>query len=225
MTAANPALSIDPHFTCLAPESADPHRVTAAQISDELTRELEARRNGYPRRIQKGQLHRLDAERQIDLLHAIRDDFSWLAAFAVWHAGQEPVMPAALAEKRNAAEAAMLKYRWSDIVAELRREILLRRRYYPKWIAGGTLDRTTARRQLERIEAAHFTYWRDGRFFMPDELHQLRDRIFPAHRETPEFQAYRAAAHAHFARFDRAGKRGEYTDQPSVEGEPQLAFA
>lgn len=220
----NPAQSLDPWFPCLAPESADPHRISAGAIADELTRELEARRNGYPRRIQKGQLHRLDAERQIDLLHAIRDDFAWLAAFSVWHQSSEPVMPVSLTDKRVAAEAAIARWRWSEIVGELRREILMRRRYYPKWINAGTLDRVVARRQLERIEAAHFAYWRGGRYFLPDELHQLRDRIFGV-GDTPEFAAYKAAAHAHFARFAPDSKRGDYLDQPSIGGEPQLAFA
>lgn len=220
-----PLIPLDPHFPCLSPDSADPCTISAARIAEELTRELEARRMAYPRRVEKGQMHQYDADRQIDLLHAVRDDFSWLELFAISKVGEGADPAPALTEKREAAEAAILKYRWSEIVAELRREILLRRRFYPRWIAAGTLDRASARRQMERIEAAHFAYWRNGRYFMPDDLHRLRDRIFPAHRNTPEFALYRQAAHAHFARFAALGRRGDYAAAPPADDEPRLAFA
>lgn len=224
MTRDNPALTLDPRWPCLSPESADPHSVPLAAQEAELSRELDQRRHAYPRRVEKRMLSQYDADRRIDLLHAIHDDIAWLAQFARWSAGTEPRFSHDMTRHRDAAEAAIARFRWSELVAELRREIDMRRKYYPAWVRKGSLDAPRARLQLERIEAVHFLYWVHGRWFMPDELHSVRDRVWTV--DGPERALFRAAAHAHRARFAAASRRGDYVDiAPTAATEPELALA
>lgn len=226
MTAANPALSLDPAFPCLSAESADPHRIPLSQQIEEVARELHQRRNAYPRRVQGGNMTRYDAERQIDILHAIEDDLRRAEALMRWGA-TAPVgssMPADLRRQCERADEQISRWRWSDLVNELRREIILRRRFYPAWAKKGTLDPVRARHQLERIEAVHCRYWVQMEHFMPDELWQHRATI--AATDGPERAAFRWAIRQHRARFIDGTTRAEYAaPPPATAPEPELAFA
>lgn len=226
MTAANPALSLDPAFPCLSAESADPHSISLGQQIEEIARELHQRRNAYPRRVQQGLMTRYDAERQIDILHAIEDDLRFEAELAHWSksAPVGAVMPPDMVQRRDKKSDILGRWRWSDLVNELRREIILRRRFYRAWIDKGSLDPVRARHQLERFEAVHCRYWVDMAHFMPDELWQHRAAI--AQHDGPERAAFRMAIRAHRARFTPGTTRAEYATAPAATAaEPELVFA
>jgi hypothetical protein len=216
--------ALDPRFPCLSPDSAEPDAIPLRHQIEEIARELEQRRAAYPRWVDKGQLAQYDADRQVDMLRCILADLRWNEAIRIW-AGQETAEAWAEVERRRArALEELTRFPWSQLVGELQREILMRRRAYPKWIRGGTLDPDQARHRLERFEAVHFNWWRWGNHFMPDGLTQAaigqpgeaRDRF------TLECRAHRAL-------FDPDGRRGEYASagasQPPAQPEPELAFA
>ena len=47
-----------------------------------------------------------------------------------------------------------MKVTLQDAVKEIRREIQLRERLYPQWVASGKLNKATAERQLARMKYA-----------------------------------------------------------------------
>lgn len=102
----------------------------------EIERELAERRAVYPGLVRRGSLSAADADRQIATLAA---------------AGR------AIGGTPDASGPA-----WRDMVAELRREIALRRRLYPRWLAEKRIAEPAARKQIEGIEAAHWRLWIAG---------------------------------------------------------------
>lgn len=68
---------------------------------------------------------------------------------------------------------------WEAKVAELRREIELRRSTYPGDVEVGRLAPDQARAQLERLEAVHDCYWLQGYAFdgTRDDLRAMSDGI------------------------------------------------
>ena len=47
-----------------------------------------------------------------------------------------------------------MKVTLQDAVKEIRREVKLRERLYPQWVASGKLNKATAERQLARLKFA-----------------------------------------------------------------------
>ena len=102
-------------------------------------------------------------------------------------------------ELRSKADERLARFTWAEIVAELRREITLRRRYYPQAIADGERPAIALRHQLERFEAAHFFYWVQARRWWPEELDHKRYR--PADLTEAERQTFRESYARHRERF------------------------
>lgn len=210
-------MTLQPDFPCLSPDSADPDSIPLRLQVEELAHELHQRREYYPKRVAKGRMRPEEAEFQIDCMAAIHADLEALNLY-----GHED--DAANVERRDRADAMILGFSWQQMVACLRREIGMRRKYYPDWIRGGALDPIVARHRLERIEAVHFSYWYHMRHYMPAELEHLRGRGLTG----PDRSIFMTAARAHRARFTPEARRGEYTQTPStppIEAEPVLAFA
>jgi hypothetical protein len=214
--------AIDHNFPCLSPDSAPPQTIPNRLLLAELERELHQRRDSYPGRVDKGRMHRLDAERGIDLMRALVEDYKRSVALDLWYENKESpqgdALWLALVKQQAAADAALQPFRWSEIVAELQREIRKRRKYYPQWVAAGTLEPMRARHQMERIETVHFHWWRGMAHFMPDDLHHVQHKV---RQPGPERNAYYTACRAHRARFDPDSDRGDYA---AAEEQQELAL-
>lgn len=213
---------LDAFYTCISAESADPETITVQQQLDELDRELHARRAAYPRRIQNGQLSQEEADYHLAEFQVLVDDARARQALIVWHDGGKQAEAWAALQRLDARVADhMTRWTWSDLVAGLRREIDLRRRGYPRWIAKGSLTKDDARHRLERLEAVHFKWWRLGHHYMPDQL--ARE---PWTASALQWEIFCAAYRPHRNRFDPAGQRGEYLGRPKqAQAEQQEALA
>lgn len=219
--------TLDPAFLCLSPASADPATISVRLRIEEVARELEQRRKGYPARMERGLLSTTDAERGLNAFAAILADLRAEEATNTWHAAsagtaQEADAWAALQLAKANAAPLLAAFTWSQLVSALRREIAIRRKYYPQWVKAGTMNDSDARHRIERIEAVHFDWWRWGRHFMPDE-------ISPAGIASPGAAraAFQSAHRAHRARFDDTSPRGEYaqgTPASLPTPEPELLF-
>lgn len=121
-------------------------------LAREVGRTLEAAAASAPARQAKGALTREEADR-IALL--------WLAISEDLEAQHSPPVTRTLAER-----LAQLRDKhgvaWSAKVEALRGEIALRRAGYPALVAKGQLTAEQAKQQIERLEAVHDLYWRQG---------------------------------------------------------------
>lgn len=125
-----------------------PHRhpgVTWSAIAAELAREIAARHETYPREIAKGNITQSQAETQIYTMQAIAADLRRFAA-----ARDQGVNPLTL--------DAGHRFTWAQRRDAITRELALRRRHYPQWIAKGRLLSTTARQQVNALEAMLLFY-------------------------------------------------------------------
>lgn len=210
--------AIDWAFPCMSPDSADPGTVTPRQQVEEIERELDQRRRFFPDRVARGQLRAEEAEHRIDVLALVLPERRWHEARARWSAtGGKPDSPILTEMERFGKEYWARRetdaIRWVDVIAELQREILMRRRYYPLWIDKGSLDPAAARQRLERIEAVFHWWWTDWFVFMPPDLTHAA-----FHADIRAGRARRAAAwRDHLARFTPDGRRGEYADTAHPE--------
>lgn len=191
----------DPYFPCISPESAKPSSLAPQAMLDEVDRELQQRRATYPGRVDKGIMAREDAERGIDLMHALAEDLRADVILDTMFDGlAEGVSPShdawAPLQRQQAIVAPLVAaLAWSDVITQLQQEIAQRRHYYPIWVAKKTLDPTAARRQLERIEAVHYRWWVLGHHFRAD----ITDR-----------ETWASAWRDHATRFDPSSDRGAY---------------
>jgi hypothetical protein len=221
-------MRLDPTFPCCSPTSANPDTIPARAQAHELSRELDRRRVNYARHVDQHTMTQGDADRLIDVMRVLHDYTLWQADAAAWMERAHPserMQPEMLARRTRSLDA-IREWRWSDLVAELRREILNRRKKYPRWIAGGTLAPLDAQHQLERLEAVHFRLWRQAELFMPDNLFSHRDQIFGEQGDQVRRLEFRALCRAHLARFDPEGRRGELIDDVAHAGEQkEMAFA
>jgi hypothetical protein len=108
---------------------------------DEIEREIAYRRRTYPERIAQGRMTKTEADWQIELFTAIEADVGRMAA---------PYAPPAH------------EHSWNDRRAALWREIELRERFYPNWIADGRLTQERADHQLGALRAVQWRF--DGGF-------------------------------------------------------------
>jgi hypothetical protein len=102
------------------------------EVGDELAR----RRSTYPGLIAKGRMSRADADRELRVWQAIAED--WRAA------------------PRSAGYPIAT---WTEMVHALRREIALRRKFYPQWVEARRLDVDEAERKLMLVERWHDLLW------------------------------------------------------------------
>ncbi len=218
-----------PEYPCLSPESALPATIDERLIVGEIEREMHHRRSAYPRHVAKGQKSPEEAEHEIDLMAAIHADLATLLLLDRWYLSRSVDHARELDEAQRRAADRIAPCGWSALVACLRREIDLRRRYYPRWIAAGSLQADDARRQLERIEAAHFLYWVRARHFWPDELGAWRDPDTCTGGAWPRalHDAWADHYRAHRARFLPAygNGRGIYQRAPIAPAEQQRELA
>jgi len=110
----------------------------------ELREEAQHRRDWYPKAVEKCRMTELEMAHEINLIDALVEDFA-----------SEPGRP----RPRNG-------FGWAQKVNALRREIMIRRHAYPKWVAKGRMTDLVARHKLTAIEAAHAWYWHHGLDFM-----------------------------------------------------------
>jgi hypothetical protein len=100
--------------------------ITIAALEAELARELEARRGFYPGRVGKGNMLQAEADRELALAAAWLEDVARIRACWFDRPGTAPAAP-------------QHGFAWQDRRAGLLRELGLRRRLYPQWVAGGRL--------------------------------------------------------------------------------------
>ncbi|MCW2396195.1 MULTISPECIES: hypothetical protein [unclassified Sphingobium] len=178
---------------------------------EELARELHMRRQHYPDRIASGKMTREDANREISIMAAIHAD---LAADLLLTPGNED----AAAKARREADERLAPFSWRELVSCLRREIAMRRKFYPRMLATGDRSPADLRAQLERLEAAHFYYWALGRAWWPDELKQHRqEHTGMTDRDHQAFREAYAKHRAHFIPLTVA-PRGAYATVAEPEG-------
>lgn len=128
--------------------------VTLDEMLEELRRELAYRRDHYPALIAKGRLTELDCSAEIAMVEALVDEFAWAVAIA----GDGRTRP--FPERR---------FTYWEKIACLRREIEIRRNYYPRLLASRRMRPEAAQRHLSAIEAAHAWYWYRGLQFIEGE--------------------------------------------------------
>ncbi|MCW2410849.1 MULTISPECIES: hypothetical protein [unclassified Sphingobium] len=204
-------MSFDLFFRCMSDESADPLTVPKAAIVEELARELHMRRHHYPDRIASGKMTREGANREISIMAAIHAD---LAADLLLTPGTED----AAAKARREADERLASFGWGELVSCLRREIAMRRKFYPRMLATGDRSPADLRAQLERLEAAHFYYWALGRAWWPDGLEQHRqDPTSMTDRDHQTFREAYAKHRAHFVPITLA-PRGAYSTVAEPNG-------
>lgn len=117
-----------------------PHSVPEEEMLAEVEQELADRDGFYRRQVAKQTMTADDAERHIAALAAVAADLGGAAA-------------------KGGLGAAGIA--WDSKVRELRREIAIRRNRWPKRVdsPADPLDRATAGRRMERLDAVHFHYW------------------------------------------------------------------
>ena len=190
-------MTLAPDFLCISALSADPAEVPHQARRAEIERELHRRRDYYPDQVRKGRMTTDEADREIDCLRAVLADLDGdLTAGAT--------------------------FPWEAKIHCLRREIGLRRKFYPEWIVKGRVDRAQAKLQLERIEAVHFAYWRHMDHWRPDGA----TRMPPLFSEAGQYALDQVRRH--MDRFDPHGRRGEYAGDAGAglpQPEPEFALA
>jgi len=177
-----------------------PHTVDGAEMLAEIEDELAFRRTVYARQVDRNAMKADDALEMIATMEAIRDDLTsaYDAATETWPGR---------------------RVGWRVKVKELRRELAIRRGSWPKRVANPAdpLDKATAARRLERLDAVHFRYWMelfgaDDEFIGPPQVRYdktrawhyvrwlwMRDALNRGGRDalcvTPDFRRFADALH------------------------------
>lgn len=118
--------------------------ITYAAITAEAERELASRRRTYPDRVGSGRMTQADADYQIDIMAAIVGDTRRMSSHYPAHQGK--------------VETAGHAFSWADRRKALERELDLRDRFYPQWIASGRLQKDVAERQIAAMKAILWRY-------------------------------------------------------------------
>jgi hypothetical protein len=139
-------------------------------LTDEVRRTIGELDRVTSTRISKGQMTSAEAVELERAWSAIAADLEAQDQWQLERARSVPAwtLAARLAELRRGNGVA-----WEEKVAALRRQLEHRRSNYPDDVAKGRLDATSSRAQLERLEAAHDLYWRQG-FAFDGKLEELR---------------------------------------------------
>lgn len=127
--------------------------VTYAIIRAELQREADARARLYPKRIEAGRLTQRDADRERALIAALLADVTRMASYAAPDAsGTTWRLDPQLSAHPEPVEGRE-GFTWQDRRACLHRELDMRARFYPQWIAEGRLTQPDADRRTAALEA------------------------------------------------------------------------
>lgn len=131
----------------------NPDRHDAAKlvpiVRAEMAEELDKRVRLYPSQVKRGGLDPIIADRRCAVLRAIDADFAWRERWsASWTRG-------------SIEQAPSDSWHWVDKVQELRREIDLRRRFYPQWTdpTKAMLTPAQAAHKLGVMEWVYQEYW------------------------------------------------------------------
>jgi hypothetical protein len=124
--------------------------ITYAAATAEAERELASRRRLYPDRVKTGRMKAEEADFQINVMAAIAADTLRMGQIAV-----EDIPPATHS------------FSWTDRRRALERELDMRARFYPQWIASLRLTQANADRQVNAIKAILWRYdagfdWHDA---------------------------------------------------------------
>jgi hypothetical protein len=134
------------------------HPVTIDQVAAELLREEDQRRSFYPGRVEALRMTQAEADHQMALIAAWREDLARIAALRARAAadyatflmtGSWPAIP-------STPPAHGLD--WRTRRSGLARELRMRDRVYPDWIAGGRMTRDQADHRIACLSALAETY-------------------------------------------------------------------
>jgi len=159
----------------------------ARAMKAELERELGDRRRFYPGMIDKGLLDPRDADRRIALFADMLEDHG-----RAFHPDFQQRRELPLSNRR---------FTWREKIAELRRELALRERFYPDRITKGRLTEDESRRRIAALQLVHDLYWKRCHCWEPDgelarEAHAERIRQC----ESGEMAKAAQAAREHYQR-------------------------
>jgi hypothetical protein len=129
--------------------------ITFAHLEAELRRELEARAGFYPGRVSKGNMLQAEADRELAAAAAWLEDVArirdlWTAPAASPLRLSSP--PGSSSRQAIAEQGAGGALSWRDRRSSLLREMGLRRRVYPEWVASGRLLEHQAAHRLACLE-------------------------------------------------------------------------
>ena len=124
--------------------------VSYAAIRAELQREATARARLYPKRVESGRLTPADAARECELIAALLAD---VATMASYHAADAQNVTWRVEPRLSAHPPT-----WEQRRFCLHRELDLRRRLYPQWIAEGRLTQPDADRQTAALDCLLSVY-------------------------------------------------------------------
>ena len=123
--------------------------VTYAGMTAEAERELASRRRLYPDRVATGRMKREEAQFQTDIMAAIAADTVRMGIF-----GSTDPMPC------------LHRFSWTDRRRAIERELDMRDRFYPVWVASLRMTQANADRQMAAMKAILWRY--DSGFDWPD---------------------------------------------------------
>ena len=131
-----------------------PAEINTAEKIAELEEEAHRRKHAYPRFIKTGSLTTEAATHQQAVWTALTVDYQRLAACTDWTIKPD-------------YQRFPFTGNWRGRVAEIRRELHMRRCAYPNWVASPTnsMEDATAIRKLEILDAVHDDYWCHLRHF------------------------------------------------------------
>lgn len=182
--------------------------ISWADCRAEVERENSYRQRTYPDRVSSGRMTQADADYQIAIFAAIAGDIDRMA-----HVG---------ADRPMATHA----YSWNERRQALGREIDMRDRFYPDWIASGRLPQERADRQLLAIRAILWRYdcgfdWRPSNAV----LDLTAAELIGGAKRTPQQEETWAEMDAIWRWPDGFfHQRWPSLDVPAPDAEPQLAL-
>lgn len=145
-------------FPLMSPMSSTaPHAIPIDEQLLELEIEEDYRARAYPGQVKRGTMSEEEAVRHMAIWKQIRLDVAPPPA---------DLPPKAIERYWNewVDRRAASPIRWADKVREIRRELAMRRNFYPKQIQRGG-DSAELAQRMERLEAVHFAYWIELQYF------------------------------------------------------------
>lgn len=150
--------------------------ITWRVLAAEMDREISARLNTYPAQVERGRMTQAEADWQLQLARAWREDVERFEHRCY------PLMegrPAALMSEIPAAHGIA----WRPRRAALLRELEQRQRFYPEWVEKGRLTQAGADSRIQGTECLLALYefgldWQPANGTLPawDELHPTREQ-------------------------------------------------
>lgn len=145
-------------------------------LAGEVEREAGQRERFYPERVAKGRMLQADADRELALAHAWLEDVARLRRCWQDQPGSAPAPPAH-------------RVPWLARRDGLLRELKLRERVYPNWIAGGRMSEGEARQRTACL-ACLLAIYEDGWDWRGS------DGLTPHHSATAEREFYAVVTEA-----------------------------